>query len=142
MISLERKRSERSQRPFVLLLIDTDQSLSIEKTGSTLLNVLSTLEAVTRDTDDVGWYELNTSIGVMLREIAPDDNLIVSTILSRISASLRGGLMTEQFGQIRFSCHLFPEEWERHGPASEKEVGLTLSSMAVGTSVGQGRLPS
>jgi hypothetical protein len=134
MISLERKRSERSQSPFVLLLIDTDQSLPADRRGRTMLNVVSTLQPVTRETDEIGWYELNTSIGVMFREVAPDNDLIVTTILSRIlsriNASLRDKLVTDQLRQIRFAYHLFPEKWERHGAASEKEGGLALNYAA------------
>ncbi len=142
MLSQERRRSERSQRPFVLLLIDTDLSLSADKRGRTLLKVLSSLQFLTRETDEIGWYELNASIGVMFTEVVLDDNLIVSTILSRISAALRDKFVTEEFSQIRFSCHLFPEEWERRGLLSEKDESLALGQAASGTSEGQGRLPS
>jgi len=51
MISLERKRSERTQRPFVLLLMDTGRNLPTEKNGRILLEILSALQAATRETD-------------------------------------------------------------------------------------------
>ena len=56
LISLERKRSERSQRPFVLLLIDGGPSLSGEKNGRILLEMLAALQEATRETDVTGWY--------------------------------------------------------------------------------------
>src|SRR5437764_1312314 len=84
MISLERKRSERTQRPFVLLLIDTGHKLPTQKNGRILLDILSALQAATRETDVMGWYEPNSVVGVMFTEITPDNNLILSTILSRI----------------------------------------------------------
>jgi hypothetical protein len=142
MVSLERKRSLRTQRPFVLLQIDTKELLPAASNGRTLLKVLSTLQPVTRDTDEIGWYELNTSIGVMFREVEADNDLIISTILSRIHATLRDGLQGDEFGEIRFSCHLFPEEWERRGPTSEADGNLALALGAGGSSSGRGRLPS
>ena len=116
MISLERKRSERTQRPFVLLLMDTGRNLPTEKNGRILLEILTALQAATRETDVMGWYESNSVVGVMFTEITPDNNLILSTILSRISDVLRGRLTNEQFSQIKFSFHLFPEEWDPTNP--------------------------
>ena len=116
MIALERKRSERTQRPFVLLLMDTGCSLPTDKSGRILLDILSALQAATRETDIMGWYESNSVVGVMFTEITLDNNLILSTILSRISDVLRDRLTTEQFTQIKFSFHLFPEEWDSKNP--------------------------
>jgi lipopolysaccharide/colanic/teichoic acid biosynthesis glycosyltransferase len=116
MISLERKRSERTQRPFVLLLMDTGRNLPTQKNGRLLLEILSALQAATRETDVMGWYESNSVVGVMFTEITPDNNLILSTILSRISEVLRDRLTLEQFSQLKFSFHLFPEEWDPQNP--------------------------
>jgi lipopolysaccharide/colanic/teichoic acid biosynthesis glycosyltransferase len=55
-------------------------------------------------------------VGVMFTEITPDNNLVLSTILARISDFLRDWLTTEQFSQIKFSFHLFPEEWDPQNP--------------------------
>ena len=116
MISLERKRSERTQRPFVLLLMDTGRNLPTDKNGRLLLEILSALQAATRETDVMGWHESNSVVGVMFTEITPDNNLILSTILSRISEVLRDRLTLEQFSQLKFSFHLFPEEWDPQNP--------------------------
>jgi len=124
MISLERKRSERTQRPFVLLLMDTGRPQPTEKNGRILLDILSALQTATRETDVMGWYETNAAVGVMFTEITLENNLILSTILGRISDVLRGRLTTEQFSQIKFSFHLFPEEWDANNP--ERQSNPTL----------------
>jgi lipopolysaccharide/colanic/teichoic acid biosynthesis glycosyltransferase len=116
MISLERKRSERTQRPFVLLLMDTGHRVPSEKNGRILLHVLCALQAATRETDMMGWYEKNSVAGVMFTEINLNNNLILSTILSRISDVLRAKLTWEQFSQIKFSFHLFPDDWDPNNP--------------------------
>src|ERR1700733_15487111 len=101
MISVERKRSERSQRPCVLLLIDTGRSQPGDKQGRVLLEMLSSLQGATRETDFTGWYTTNSVVGVMFTEIILDNNAVLSTILSRIGAVVRDRLDNEQFGRIK-----------------------------------------
>ena len=124
MIALERKRSERTQRPFVLLLMDTGHTPPTEKNGRILLDILSALQTATRETDVMGWYETNSAVGVMFTEITLENNLILSTILARISDVLRHRLTSEQFSQVKFSFHLFPEEWNPNNP--ERQSNPTL----------------
>jgi len=124
MISLERKRSERTQRPFVLLLMDTGRTQLTQKNGRILLDILFALESATRETDVMGWYETNAAVGVMFTEIMLENNLMLSAILARISEVLRGRLTSEQFSQIKFSFHLFPEEWDASNP--ERQSNPTL----------------
>ncbi len=112
MISLERKRSERSQRPFVLLLIDTGRGYPGDKQGRVLLNMLSALQGATRETDVTGWYKTGSVVGIMFTEIVLDNNAVLSTILSRIGAVLRDRLDTDQFSRIKFSFHVFPDSWD------------------------------
>jgi len=63
-------------------------------------------------------------VGVMFTEITLENNLILSTILGRISDVLRGRLSSDQFSQIKFSFHLFPEEWDPNTP--ERQSNPTL----------------
>lgn len=112
MIMLERKRSERSQRPFVLLLIDTGHGYPGDRQDRVLLNMLSALQGATRETDVTGWYKTGSSVGIMFTEIVLDNNAVLSTILSRIGAVLRDRLETDQFSRIKFSFHVFPDDWD------------------------------
>ena len=111
LIALERKRSERSQRPFVLLLIDSGRIDPGDKQGPVLLDVLSALQGATRETDVTGWYTTNSVVGVMFTEIVLDNGAVLSTILSRVSTVLRDRLDTDQFSRIKFSFHVFPDDW-------------------------------
>ena len=126
MISLERRRSERSQRPFVLLLIDTGRNHPGDKQGRVLLDMLSALQGATRETDVTGWYTANSVVGVMFTEIVLDNNAVLSTILSRIGAVLRGQLDTDQFSRIKFSFHVFPDDWNSQDQDMERPSNPTL----------------
>lgn len=111
IITRERKRSERSQRPFVLLLIDTGGDQPGSNQGRLLLDLLSAIQLATRETDVTGWYKTDAVVGVMFTEIALDNNAVLSTILSRIGAVVRDRLNTDQFSRVKFSFHVFPDDW-------------------------------
>ena len=141
MISLERKRSERSRKPFLLALIDTGTCLPASKNGRVLNNIVSALSLATRETDVTGWYKSNSVVGVMFTEIVAGDKYsIVSTMLTRVSSSLQVKLSSEQFSQISISFHLFPEDWDHevyrrpsnptlYPDLSKREQGRRVSSM-------------
>jgi lipopolysaccharide/colanic/teichoic acid biosynthesis glycosyltransferase len=119
MIALERKRTERSRKPFLLMLLDTGDCLPSDQNGKVLSKILSALSLSTRETDITGWYKQNSAVGVMFTEIGTDDrNSILSPVLARVSETLRSSLSFEQFNQISISFHLFPDDWNHEGPQS------------------------
>ena len=112
MISLERKRTERSRKPFLLMLLDMGDGLYSDSNEKALDKVLSALSLSTRETDVTGWYKSNAVVGVMFTEFGVDDrNTILTTLMTRVSETLRNNLSSNQFTQISISFHLFPEEW-------------------------------
>jgi lipopolysaccharide/colanic/teichoic acid biosynthesis glycosyltransferase len=117
MISLERKRTERSRKPFLLMLLDMGNGLRSDKSENALDKILSALSLSTRETDITGWYKKNSVVGVMFTEFGAEDrNSILSTIMTRVSETLRNNLSSRQFGVISISFHLFPEEWNQDIP--------------------------
>jgi exopolysaccharide biosynthesis polyprenyl glycosylphosphotransferase len=114
MIALERKRSERSGKPLVLMLLEAGNCLPFERNGRVLSNILSALSLSTRDTDVTGWYQNNSVVGVMFTEMGSDDHgEILGTMMSRVSQTLRNNLGLEKFSQISISMHVFPEDWDQ-----------------------------
>ena len=112
MISLERKRSERSRKPFVLLLLDMGDRPS-DKNGKLLGKISSVLSTSTRDIDVTGWYSNDCVVGVMFTEIAAEHSAsIPGTIIARVTDTLRSNLTLEQFNCVRISFHVFPEQWD------------------------------
>ncbi len=121
MITLERKRSERSRKPFMLLLLDMGDRLPSEKNGKILGKILTALSGSTRDTDVTGWYANHCVVGVMFTEIATGDSSSVpTTIIARVTETLRKNLTLEQFNKVSLSFHVFPEDWnnEAQGPSN------------------------
>jgi len=117
MIAIERKRTERSCKPFLLMLLDTGSSHSGPNNGKAFRKVVLTLLASTRETDVTGWYKDSTIVGVMFTELVLDEKKsILSTMLKRVTSALRDNLTFEQFNQISISFHLFPDDWENDLP--------------------------
>jgi len=113
MISVERKRTERSRKPFLLLLLEAGECRSAENNGRILANILSALLPSTRETDVVGWYKNQSIVGVIFTELViTDRNSILSAMLARASNILRDNLTFEQFNQISISFHFFPDNWD------------------------------
>jgi lipopolysaccharide/colanic/teichoic acid biosynthesis glycosyltransferase len=117
VISLERKRTERSRKPFLLMLLDMGNRPQSDKNERALDKILSALSLSTRETDVTGWYKNNSVVGVMFTELGVDDpNSALSTMMTRVSETLRSNLSAQQFNQISLSFHLFPEEWNHDIP--------------------------
>jgi lipopolysaccharide/colanic/teichoic acid biosynthesis glycosyltransferase len=125
MISLERKRTERSRKPFLLMLLDMGNRLPLENNGKVLDQILSALSLTTRETDVTGWYTDNSVVGVMFTEIGVDDRASnLNTMVNRVSETLRSNLSAQQFNQINITFHLFPEDWKHELPVRQSNPTL------------------
>jgi exopolysaccharide biosynthesis polyprenyl glycosylphosphotransferase len=111
MITRERKRTERSKTPFLLMLLDLGSNIRSEGKGEALCQLLSALSYSTRETDVTGWYWEDAVIGIMFTEITLDEQRsIPTTMMERVSEILRGHLSLQQFSQIEMSFHFYPED--------------------------------
>jgi len=125
MIAVERKRTERSREPFLLMLLEPGNRQVPEKNGKALDNILSVLVLSIRETDVIGWYKDRTVVGVMFIGLASDDkNSILGAILSKISATLRDKLTPDQFNQVNISFHFFPDDWDHDTPGRPSNLTL------------------
>jgi lipopolysaccharide/colanic/teichoic acid biosynthesis glycosyltransferase len=124
-IAVERKRTERSREPFLLMLLEPGNRQASEKNGKALDNILSVLVSSIRETDVIGWYKDRAVVGVIFTGLASDDkNSILGAILNRISTTLRDKLTPDQFNQVSISFHFFPDDWDHDTPG--RPTNLTL----------------
>jgi lipopolysaccharide/colanic/teichoic acid biosynthesis glycosyltransferase len=124
-IAVERKRTERSTKPFLLMLLETGQNQSRESNLKVFSDVATALVAATRETDIIGWYKEEGIIGVIFTDLVVcDKNSLLSTMLTRVSGILRDKLTFDQFNQISISFHFFPDKW--HGDINQRPSNPTL----------------
>jgi len=110
-IVLERKRTERSARPFLLMLIEGRGSLRpVNGTRELLQKLVFALKNSTRETDSAGWYEKDRVIGLIFTEVGDADNRIMAIILAKTANALRGQLGAEQMADFEISLHRYPDE--------------------------------
>jgi lipopolysaccharide/colanic/teichoic acid biosynthesis glycosyltransferase len=122
MIAVERKRTERSREPFLLMLL---QAGHLQDSAKVLDNVLSALPLSIRDTDLIGWYKDRTTVGVMFTGLACNDkNSILRVILNKVSTTMRDQLTPDQFNRVNFSFHFFPDDWDHDNPGRPSNPSL------------------
>ena len=81
MLTLERRRAERSRRPFILMLVDT-QAVDKNLAGANFIEQLtSVVSSRTRGTDIIGWYENEEILAVIFTEINLEDKTPVIELL-------------------------------------------------------------
>lgn len=112
-IAIERKRTERSREPFLLMLLEAGSAQTGDTLDKTLNGIVSAMQSSTRETDVVGWYKDRSTVGVIFTGlVVSDKNSVLSTILGRVSAALQQEVTLERFNQITFSFHFFPDDWD------------------------------
>ena len=112
-LSLERKRTERSRKPFLLMLLEFGDMTPSESNQRVLGKITSALSDASRATDVVGWHKNQSVLGVLFTEtIIEDQRSLISTMMSRVSETLSRALSLDQFSRISISFHIFPEPRE------------------------------
>jgi lipopolysaccharide/colanic/teichoic acid biosynthesis glycosyltransferase len=125
MIAIERKRTERSMSPFLLILLECVEAQSVKKHQATLDGATSALLLSSRDTDLVGWYKNEEIVGAMFTGLIVNDKReVLDTFLTKVTKTLRSELSEEQFNQIRISFHLFPDDWDHETPGRPSNAAL------------------
>lgn len=109
----ERRRSERSGRPFLVMTMDFTGILDQESRRISVRWAMQTLSVLTRDTDIKGWYQNPTVLGVIFTEM---NSLETETLQKKIHDSLSARLSDEQLDDIKLSFHRFPKDGKPNNP--------------------------
>lgn len=124
MMAIERKRTERSGEPFLLVLLETDGQTA-EKNDKVLDKIISALLPCSRETDVIGWYKDRTTVGGMFTGLAADDkNSVLRMILGRVNSALRNELTSDEFNHVSISFHFFPDDWDGHHSGRPSNAAL------------------
>lgn len=125
LIAVERKRTERSKNPFVMMLLEYENAGNEDKTYTVLQSAANSLIQASRDTDTIGWYEKKLVIGAMFTDLViKDKGAITGTLMKRVSAALQGELSQEDYEQIKVAFHFFPDEWDHNQAGTPTNTAL------------------
>jgi lipopolysaccharide/colanic/teichoic acid biosynthesis glycosyltransferase len=115
MLTLERRRAERSRKPFVLMLLDAN--LENGSAAGILKQAVDVTLASKRETDLIGWYKESAILGVIFTEVNIEGERPITEILrTKIETALAKHLGREKAAKIAISLHVFPESWDRNHP--------------------------
>lgn len=108
MFNLERRRAERSRKPFVLMLLDAD--LENGTAEQMLLKAVEIVLASKRETDLVGWYKQGAILGIIFTEVTLQGDLpLTDTLRKKVESAFIKQLGRERASRIAMSLHIFPE---------------------------------
>jgi lipopolysaccharide/colanic/teichoic acid biosynthesis glycosyltransferase len=125
MIAVERKRTERSKAPFLLMLFEAVSGDGPKRDRETLDRIAAALLSSSRDTDLIGWYKDKVTVGAMFTGlVVHDKHIVLDTFLTKVTTTLRNELTPEQFNQVSISFHLFPDDWDHDKPGQPSNAAL------------------
>jgi lipopolysaccharide/colanic/teichoic acid biosynthesis glycosyltransferase len=119
ILHLERKRTERSKKPFLLMLIDFKRVNDFAEKNENMKGAAGVLLSVTREIDLKGWYEYNSVMGVIFTEINGTDK---DSLRQKMDNHLCQVLDRGQMSGIDISCHIFPEEGVEQKAEADMEL--------------------
>jgi lipopolysaccharide/colanic/teichoic acid biosynthesis glycosyltransferase len=112
-LELEQRRTERSRRSFVLVLLESRSLFKPDESGS-CHRVQRLLASSIRQTDIRGWYVEGTSIGLIFTEVPSEDGPAVGNALARkVRQMLLGGLTSKDLAELELSFYVFPDDWDK-----------------------------
>jgi lipopolysaccharide/colanic/teichoic acid biosynthesis glycosyltransferase len=127
MLCRERKRSERSRKHLLLMLIDGKGAPHANGEAAFLVQVAECLKEAMRETDLPGWFETNSVFGVIFTELGQTDiKLAMNVIQAKITACLQKSFKSSQLNTILVSFYAFPDIWEGNGNGEGHSVNPAL----------------
>ena len=106
MLRIEKKRAERSQKPFLLMLFDISDLDTGRHNGYTHERLKNIIISCSREIDIRGWYNHNKVMGTIFTEIASVDETTIETILHKVHKGIGDILGAAVVNKIKISIQL------------------------------------
>ena len=125
ILRVQRMRTERSKKPFLLLLIDISRLIETTQNIEIVDKVKTSLDLSLREIDIRGWYDHNNrTIGVLFTEIESMDKASIDTIIHKIYDRFCEKLDPNWIKKIYISFHIFPET--KQGLSADEPFNINL----------------
>jgi lipopolysaccharide/colanic/teichoic acid biosynthesis glycosyltransferase len=134
LLCLERRRAERSRKPFLLMLLDLRKVMVNGNTGRIVENVWKSVCSASRDSDIRGWYLQDAVLGVIFIEVKSEGPVSVSDVIhAKVTSALSRRLESDEAKHIDIRMYLQPDSasnwqnWSRlYRDLREREAGKKL----------------
>ncbi len=125
LLTIERRRAERSRKQFVLMLFDAHALLETRPGEKLVQQIIPIISSSTRETDLIGWYKEGVILGVIFTEVNVDgENPITEVLHSKVVNALHEELDREIAANLIVSVHLFPESQDQGTPERLADIRL------------------
>lgn len=113
LLNIEQKRTERSNKPFLLLLFDVSALMTEDSNKEILKKIKYALSSSLRESDLCGWFDHNKTIGVICPEIDIINANAIERIIRKIHIRFCEKLLPELVHNISLSFHTYPDTSNR-----------------------------
>jgi hypothetical protein len=123
-LAIERKRSEASARPFLLLLVEFEKhgGVAVPLDPEIASRLFTALAQSLRDTDVVGWYREHRIAGAVLTDLGETTQPIMSMLTTRVREFLQRDLPAALAPLVRVRLYQLPARTENGTEASEPSL--------------------
>jgi hypothetical protein len=111
MLSRERKRSQRSMRPLMLMRLDIS---GVKETNGADVRrkLVRALASGIRDTDVRGWYKRGSTVGIVFTELTSTESDVREALVGRVMAMLAGHIDPDTLFSINADYQIDPGDGE------------------------------
>ncbi len=138
MLNLEKKRSQRSMRPLMLMRLDIS-GLMETSPADARCKLEQALASGIRETDVRGWYKRKAVVGIVFTELQSAAPQVRDILIRRVMARLVAQIDPDVLFKIKVTFHMFPEDeanghsfghfdLDCHKDLAKKTAKLDLSS--------------
>jgi lipopolysaccharide/colanic/teichoic acid biosynthesis glycosyltransferase len=123
LLLIERRRAERSRKPFVLMLVSSAPANG--RGAAAFEQVAYVLSSIVRESDLIGWYRNDSVLGVIFTEIGSDVSVpIIETLKSKVLKAFHENLNQSIASKLTLTFHEFPEKWDKEHPYGGADINL------------------
>ena len=125
MLCRERKRSERSRKHLLLMLIDSKGTRPRKGDAALMHKMAGVLNETIRETDLAGWFETDSVLGVIFTELGGTDvSAALKIIKSKVTTGLQKAFKQTQLSNFQLSFYAFPDGWDGNGNGRVVDTAL------------------
>jgi lipopolysaccharide/colanic/teichoic acid biosynthesis glycosyltransferase len=112
MLCRERKRSERSKKPLLLMLVTGKEKNQTKEDAALFQKIADCLSERVRETDLAGWYEKGAVFGVIFTELGQTETKPATNVIqAKVKEDLEKEFDETQLNNILVSFYAFPDGW-------------------------------
>jgi len=121
LLRLERRRTERSGNPFILVLVKGADFQSTEP-AKLVRSISTAIASCTRETDVLGWYEQDHTLAILMTELGGADANATEVIARKIIGALRKAVCPEELARIYLQVRVYPQAAGTKGDGEREDL--------------------